>query len=162
MEQLSQINHQCRQVIDIPLNKWRYGEFKENLEQDIAKRIKEIEEYRLETQRRKTKLLEQGTSHEEIEIALYTTRSLGYVALLEKYHNLRTKLSAVEKTIIGLTNEKIKVLEDLCDIPALCAAPPPPAPVITTTNPIANTTPANPIASFQYPPVSGLGLRYSV
>lgn len=138
------------------MNKWRYGEVKEALEKELKTSQMSIEAYKLETERIKERLTEQNKDQDEVAVELYKTRLLTYVSMLEKHVDIKDRLNAVTKSIIGLTYEKIEILERMCEL-----APQQPPASSLGLNPVAPTPPV----SFPVPSVpaylhSGIGLRY--
>ena len=153
MERISEINKQIRSINHIPLNKWRYGETRESLEKQLKESEKAVKEYKAQTEEFRQRLVSANTEQEDISIQMYNTRFIGYMTMLEKHLELKTKLDAIDKTLVGLTTEKIALLEELCGLTTTLQPPPMPVqPVQQQTSPI--TFPAPEL-------YSGIGLRYS-
>ncbi len=85
-------------------NKWRLGEMKEYVQN-------EMESMKTEIIKMKAQMMQVND-----EEKVYYQFSYTYIQKLEKYIELKNKLEALEKTIVGLTNEKIKMLEDMTQI----------------------------------------------
>ena len=85
-------------------NKWRLGEMKEYVQN-------QMESMKTEIIKMKAQMMQVGD-----EEKVYYRFSNTYIQKLEKYIELKNKLEALEKTIIGLTSEKIKMLEDMTQI----------------------------------------------
>lgn len=85
-------------------NKWRLGEMKEYVQN-------EMESTKTEIIKMKAQMMQVGD-----EEKVYYQFSYTYIQKLERYIELKNKLEALEKTIIGLTSEKIKMLEDMTQI----------------------------------------------
>ena len=85
-------------------NKWRLGEMKEYVQ-------KEMETVKAEIIKMKAQIMQVGD-----EEKVYCQFSFPYIQKLEMYIELKNKMESLEKTIVGLTTEKIKILEDISQI----------------------------------------------
>jgi hypothetical protein len=86
-------------------NKWRLGEMKEYVQ-------KEMESVKNEIIKIKAQIMQVGDDEEKV----YFQFSFLYIQKLERYIELKNKMESLEKTIVGLTTEKIKMLEDISKI----------------------------------------------
>lgn len=164
MEKLSEINKQICSIDPVPLNKWRYGELREYLEKQLKESEKQIQEYVKKTSEVRQRLVAANTDPQDISVELYKSRYIEYMHMLERHLELKQKLNAINKTVIGLTEEKIELLETMC---GLNTATQQQYSQVMSSQTVANGDFAFPPPSQQQsssqvmPMYSGIGLRYS-